>query len=182
MATYSGTNLTYETVCKADTGSLERLMREGSAPAQDSLAGYAFRGYNTSLTTEIIRTRKFFKCFEWDAAKPSRLVGFNQVAKQNGIGNPWLEKMRNGEPVRQGHYEAYPVRSNERDSKYPHSLLLNYGAGDNPIYEPAQLLRDYLVQISADNADLLLGKAFGSLGPIRLPMGYFVLERHHQLP
>lgn len=182
MAISTGTNLDYKTVCKADTGSLERLMREGSAPDRDSIAGFAFRGYNVSLSTEIIRVRKFFKCFEWDAANPKRLIGYNLVVKQNGIDNPWLEKMRRGEPIRQGCYEAYPVRSSERDNKYPHALLLNYGAGDNPAYEPAQLLRDYLVQVSAENPDLLLGKAYGSLGPIRLPMGFFVLERHHSLP
>jgi hypothetical protein len=36
-------------------------------------------------------------------------------------------------------------------------------------------LRDYLVRLSDD---LYLGKAYVALGPGRLPVSYFVLERH----
>jgi len=34
----------------------------------------------------------------------------------------------------------------------------------------------------ADSDDLLLGKAYFALGPLRLPVSYFVLERRRPLP
>ncbi|MEJ2362959.1 MAG: hypothetical protein P8Z75_16395 [Gammaproteobacteria bacterium] len=45
------------------------------------------------------------------------------------------------------------------------------------ILSPDPFLRDYLVQVDADNEDLYLGKAFVALGPKRVFVSYFVLER-----
>jgi hypothetical protein len=38
-------------------------------------------------------------------------------------------------------------------------------------------LRDFLVKVSADSSDLLLGKAYLALGVIRPFVGYFILRR-----
>jgi hypothetical protein len=54
-------------------------------------------------------------------------------------------------------------------------LLLDYGLGGNGPFGPP--LRDYIVQVYPDNADLLLGKAYLALGPLRIPAGFFILER-----
>ena len=68
----------------------------------------------------------------------------------------------------------------EKDNLYPNALLLNYGKGNNPPFDPSSFLRDYLVQVDPENDDLLLGKAFVALGPARLFVSYFVLERYNQ--
>ena len=69
------------------------------------------------------------------------------------------------------------VRAGGRDDRYPQALLLDYGCGRNPAFDPSALLRDYLVQVDPRDPDLLLGHAFLALGPARVAAGYFVLER-----
>ena len=61
------------------------------------------------------------------------------------------------------------------DARYPKALLLDYSLGGNGLFGPP--LRDYVVQIYPDDPDLLLGKAYVALGPLRVPVGFFVLKR-----
>ena len=70
------------------------------------------------------------------------------------------------------------VDATATDNHYLHGLLLDYGKGDNPFYDPSAGLRDYLVQVDADNPDLFLGKAYFALGAARVPtFSFFILER-----
>ena len=56
-------------------------------------------------------------------------------------------------------------------------VLLDYGRGPNPPWEPSRVLRDYLVRVERGSDEVLLGKAYLALGPVRVPTSYFVLER-----
>ena len=56
-------------------------------------------------------------------------------------------------------------------------MLLNYGKGGNAAFDPTQVLRDYVVQVDPKNPDLLLGKAYGAIGPLHIPTNFFILER-----
>jgi hypothetical protein len=58
-----------------------------------------------------------------------------------------------------------------------HALLLDYGRGHNRWYELSSVLRDYLVRVNPGSDELLLGKAYAKLGPVRIPVSYFLLER-----
>jgi hypothetical protein len=58
-----------------------------------------------------------------------------------------------------------------------HALLLDYSRADNPTYAPERGLRDYLVQLEAESPDLYLGKAYYALGPLRIAISFFLLER-----
>jgi hypothetical protein len=156
---------------------LEAALRKGTAPTFDSIAGWEFSGYNTPQITKLLGIRKFRKGFY---RVPSGAVhGYNVKIEQNGGPlEPWVPVERGGEPATLGYYDVKPVAPGSKDALYPNALLLDYNSGRNPFYDPAGLLRDYLVQVDPQNPDLLLGKAYLALGPVRVPAGgYFILQR-----
>ena len=63
---------------------------------------------------------------------------------------------------------------------YLHALLLDYGKGGNKPWDPMAAIRDYIVQVDPESPDLLLGKAYIALGPLRVHTNYFILERHRR--
>jgi hypothetical protein len=99
--------------------------------------------------------------------------GYNSPVKNNVLDGRWHVA-----PKRFGFYEVARVDPTARDNVYLHAALLDYGKGGNPMLDPSALLRDYLVQVDATNPDLYLGKAYGALGPLRIPTNFFILERH----
>ncbi len=171
-----GAKLDYLSLTTASNGFLEEVLRAGIVPDVDKLAGWEFRGFNTLDLTGMIGIRKFKKGFykEGDALK-----GYNVKIKQKGgLLDEWEDIVKDGQSAKHGYYDVMPVTDAEKDNLYPNSLLLNYGASDrNPKADPSRFLRDYLVQVDADNDDLYLGKAFVALGPKRVFVSYFVLER-----
>ncbi len=171
--------VTYVDLAMAPNAVLEEYMRKGEAPDVRKLVGYQFRGYNTLDLTTVLGFRKFKKGFfaeEEPKHDRSPIWGYNVDVLQNGLGEPWIPK----DKAPYGFYRVYPVDPGEKDNLYPNALLLNYGQGKNPPMDPSAFLRDYLVQVSPDNDDLLLGKAFVALGPMRIFVSYFVLERYNQ--
>lgn len=100
------------------------------------------------------------------------VFGYNSPVIQNALDQPWHVK-----PKRFGFYRVAPVDPTSRDNAYLHAVLLDYGRGGNARLDPTQGLRDYLVQVDADNDDLYLGKAYYAVGPVRVPTSFFVLER-----
>ena len=154
---------------------LERVFQRGCQPDLDALVGWEFRGINhLPLNALPIATlagiKKFVKGFYRD--EDGRVMGYNSAVKMNALDGRWQTSTK-----RYGFYEVAPVDATSRDNKYLHAVLLNYGKGDNPIYDPSRLLRDYLVQVDKDNPDLYLGKAYGAIGPLRIPTNFFILER-----
>jgi hypothetical protein len=99
-------------------------------------------------------------------------MGYNSPVKNNALDGRWIVA-----PKKFGYYEVAPVDPTAHDNKYLHAVLLNYGKGGNPALDPSQVLRDYVVQVDANNPDLLLGKAYGAFGPLRIPTNFFILER-----
>lgn len=180
----NGERYDYNALCLATNDQLEEVFRLGMPPEMASLAGWEFKGYNMFEPTELVGLRKFKKGFYLE--DPSRnpalgISGYNVQIHANTLGEPWIDKTKKGEPIRHGWYDVYPVSLSETDNKYPNALLVNYGLSPkNYIVDPSRLLRDYLVQVYTDNTDLLLGKAYGSLGPMRLSLNFFALERHNE--
>ena len=174
--------LSYETLAGSDDEALEQVIAQGGMPDFDELEGWEFRGYNVNPASELIRARKFKKGFYADPADPAVMRGYNVKVEQNGLLNPWVDQLQHGSPVRHALYAVYPVRANEKDNLYPQALMLNYGMGQNPPLDPSRVLRDYLVQVSPDNTDLYLGKAYAAIGPFRSFGGWFILERYNRAP
>jgi len=176
------TKLSYETLAGSDDEALEWVLLRGSMPDFAELDGWEFRGYNVNPASELIRARKFKKGFYADPADASVARGYNVKVEQNGLLNPWIDQLKHGAPVRHALYAVYPVRADEKDNLYPNALMLNYGMGQNPPFDPSRVLRDYLVKVSPDNDDLFLGKAYAAIGPLRSFGGWFVLERYNRAP
>jgi len=170
----------HSALCLLSDERLEEVFRQGTCPDSDSLAGWEFNGFNTGTLAFAIR--KFRKGFFSDPESvEGEIGGYNVNISQNGLLNPWIAPLKKGSPVRHSYYRVYPTRSEEVDNLYPNGVLLNYSCDRTPFWNPASLLRDYLVQVYPDNPDLLLGKAYAALpGGKRLFVSFFVLERSNR--
>lgn len=154
---------------------LEKVFVRGATPDLDALVGWEFRGINhlplnVLPVANLLGIKKFVKGFF--RAEDGRVMGYNSPTKNNVLDGRWHVAAK-----RFGFYEVYPVDPTARDNRYLHAVLLNYGKGENPALDPSQVLRDYVVQVDANNPDLFLGKAYGAFGPIRIPTNFFILER-----
>jgi hypothetical protein len=173
-------DLTFEALCKTGNRELMRLLRQGTPPALSDLVGYEFRGYNTNPATELLRIRKFKKGFAEDPHDPDALAGYNVTVRQNGLVSPWLPRMRRGEPHRHSLFAVRPLRPGE-PAKHPNALLLDYKLPGKLPADPSWLLTDYLVQISPENPDLLLGVGYGAVGPVFVFGSFFIAERYNPI-
>jgi hypothetical protein len=157
---------------------LERVFLDGSTPDLDKIAGWEFRGLNSPTWARMLGIKKFIKGF-YKKGDDDGVYGYNCPAVQNKLGEPWIARPDDENPKRFGFYKVEPVDPGARDNEYLHSVLLDYGKGGNPRTDPSKGLRDYLVQVDADNEDIYLGKAYFAIGPLRLPtFSFFILERH----
>jgi hypothetical protein len=168
--------------------ALERMLVRGQAPDLVSLAGWAFRGLNTPPWARLLGIRKFIKGFDAPAGLQAQgaplreLRGYNCAVVQNAVDEPWIGRPDPARPERFGYYRVGAVEPSARDNAYLHAVLLDYGRGGNARLDPARGLRDYLVQVDPERPDLFLGKAYYALGPARLGVSFFVLERHRPVP
>jgi hypothetical protein len=180
----NGQKYDYISLCLASDAELENVMKTGIQPSLEKIAGWEFKGYNTLDLTAVLGFRKFKKGFYADDPEKTKnegIAGYNVKIIQNFLGDSWADqKGKDGNSIKHGFYRAYPVRLNEIDNKYPNGVLINYKLGKNFPADPTRLLRDYLVQPYSDNDDLYLGKAYLALGPMRIFVSYFVLERHNK--
>jgi hypothetical protein len=154
---------------------LEKVFQRGVMPSLDDLVGWEFRGVNhlplnVLPIANLVGIKKFLKGFF--RTEDGRIMGYNSPVKNNALDGRWHVAAK-----RFGFYEVAPVDPTSRDNKYLHAVLLNYGKGGNPAYDPSQVLRDYVVQVDANNPNLFLGKAYGAFGPLRIPTNFFILER-----
>ena len=159
---------------------LEAMLVGGDTPSLEGMSGYEYCGYNISPTTALLGIRKFVKAF-FEMADGS-VYGCNTPAVQNGLNGPWIAEPSETAPRRYAFFSVSPVDPEARDNAYLHALLLNYGRGGNPWYDPSGRLRDYLVRCVPGSEELLLGKAYFALGPMRVAASFFVLERRRPMP
>lgn len=165
----------FEFLAKASDAELEGFLKKGRVPDPKKLAGNIFRGYNTPPWASLLGIRKFVKGF---FEGQTSVEGFNIPVKQNGFAAPWVLRPHPENPKRFGFYRVVRVQADSQDNHYPNALLLDYGASHrNFSLAPERVLRDYLVHPFADDPDVLLGKAYLALGPARVPVSFFILER-----
>ncbi|MDQ4078148.1 MAG: hypothetical protein M3220_18115 [Chloroflexota bacterium] len=166
----------FQRVATLDRRALEVLMVQGERPELDALPGWEYRGMNIGIPARLLRIQKFIKGF---LRLPSgEVCGYNVRVRQNGPTAPWVTIPIDEAPRRFGFYRVTPVTPAERDNAYLHALLLDYGQGGNGRLNPLSTLRDYLVRVAPGSDDLLLGKAFMAVWQLRVPVGYFLLERY----
>lgn len=165
----------YLEIGRRSARELEETFLRGSMPDLDALIDWEFRGMNVGVLPRLARIRKFVKGFE--RREGDKVFGYNRPVEQNRVTSPW-----NAGERRFGWYRVAPVDPTARDNTYLHAALLDYGRGENPLWDPSRGLRDYLVQVESGDRDLYLGKAFYAAGPARLPLSFFVLERLRPAP
>jgi hypothetical protein len=170
---------------RASHADLERVFVRGATPVLDDLVGWEFRGINHPAWARLAGIKKFVKGFyrkadapdRRDAGALDRVMGYNCPVAQNVLDGRWHTLPSDTAPKRFGFYEVAPVDPTSRDNAYLHAVLLDYGKGGNKLWDPTRGIRDYLVQVEPGNPDLLLGKAYYALGPIRVHSNFFILER-----
>lgn len=170
---------TFEALCEASEQTLEKVLRYGLSPKREELEGYEFRGKNPPFFARLLGIQKFIKGF-FD--HQGQLFGYNVPVVQDRSTRVWRALPEHERPKRFGFFEVAPVELQSRDNKYPNAWLLDYGKGQNPAYDPSQVLRDYIIQVEPGNPQLLLGKATLKLGPARVATNFFVLERLRPAP
>jgi len=165
-------------LARASRRELEQAFQRGTTPDLEALVGWEFRGIN--CISRLTGLQKFVKGMF--RGEDGRVMGYNIRANQNVLDGRWHLRPSDDAPRRFGFYEVSPVDPTARDNHYLHALLLDYGKGGNPPWDVTAGLRDYLVQVDANNPDLLLGKAYYAVGPARAAMNFFILERHRHGP
>jgi hypothetical protein len=163
---------------RATRSELERTFVRGATPDLDQLVGWEFRGINQPAWARAAGIKKFIKGFF--RTEDGRVMGYNCPVEQNVLDGRWRAKPDDAAPKRFGFYEVAAVDATHRDNAYLHAVLLDYGRGGNHRLDPTNGLRDYLIQVDADNPDLFLGSAYYALGPARLHTNFFILERHRR--
>ncbi|MGE0707391.1 MAG: hypothetical protein AB7N76_04425 [Planctomycetota bacterium] len=168
----------YRALGRSSQAELERVFVRGDTPDPHALAGWEYRGLNVAFWAEHSPIQKFVKGFYED--QDGQVWGYNEPVVQDGPDAPWTAKPRDDDPKRFGFYRVDRVDPAARDNAYLHAILLDYGRGGNFPLDPAGRLRDYVVRVNAGSDELLLGKAYLALGPLRVPSNFFVLERRRE--
>lgn len=168
----------YRRLCTAPTADLDRVFAAGTAPVVAELCGWEFYGYNTGAIAGPLGIRKFKKAFFPRTKGRAPAGGYNCKVKPTGLDGPW----QNGGPggAYQGFYDVLPGADGRAVAAHDNALFLDYGRTGNSLFE-GSFLRDFLVQPEAGEPDVFLGKAYASLGPLTLPVSYFVLQRANRL-
>lgn len=171
---------TFQKLVQADRATHEDLVLRQPAPPFESIEGWEFKGWNClyPIATVYMKPAGFTRFIKGFFRKPgsdaTKLHGYNIQVARGRVDEPWWEKKKGGKPKRHSFYEVLPPGAGEKfREKYPQAHYLNYGVPENGILDGKDI-RDFLVQVTPD---LLLGKAYFSLGPLRFPASFFVLER-----
>lgn len=165
----------FRELATSSSRELELVMRRSVAPPLDSIAGHQWGGYNTPPGSRLLGIRKFIKVF---VRTPEGVEGHNFRAKGASLDEPWQPRGRDAYASRTGLYRVRPSGAHGR-SPYAHALLIDYGSfAGQPWFVGA--IRDYLVQPDPAAPDVLCGKAYFQFGRVRMPAGYFILQRLKQ--
>jgi hypothetical protein len=169
----------YLALVAAPTRRLTKVMRRGGTPDVDALSGWEWRGTNLPATSRLLGIRRFIKGFD---TRDGRALGYNVSVVGSDLTSPWTERAQRDGRREWARFTVTPVDAAATDNRYLNALLLDYGAVQTPEAGLARRLRDYLVQVSRGSDELLLGHAFLAVANLRIPVGWFALERLQQIP
>lgn len=162
-------------VASLPSRELETLVVRGEPPSLEAIVGWEYRGMNTPQWAKFVGIKKFVKGF-YKAG--TEAYGYNEPVVQGRQDAPWRAKPTDDSPRRFGFFWVGSPDPTSRDNAYLNSILLDYARGKGFPIDPTKTLRDYVVRVEKGSDDILLGKAFVAVGPARVPVSYFVLERH----
>lgn len=177
---------------------LEQLLKQGTAPAFSSIVSHEFRGWNVfgdalargfGTAMGIQRFAKGFFARDVvvdDTAAGHKTIdalpfieGYNVKIQRGTADEPWTAIPDDAAPTRHSFFRV--AKANEgaaRLGRHMTALLLDYSLGNpTPGLLEGRGLRDFVVLPDPDNPDLLLGKAYMTIGPVTSAVGFFVAER-----
>ena len=159
--------------------SLAAMLAAGHPIDPRALEGFGYRGISLGVSDLVVRFswRTFQKTFHRDAR--GRLVGWNVRAEQRGL-SATTEPMRtrDGNPTTFGYYEVVGCEGRRTPLAPDGALLIDYGRGNNGIFDVMRTLRDPIVALEPGSVERLLGWSYVELGPLRVRTpSYFLLER-----
>lgn len=173
----NGERYTFASITEQKRAVHEELFQRGTLPDMNVISGWQYQGWNLSLMALMMGIRRFTKGLQTNttgSGDNAELNGYNLWIKQQGGPNDtWVPSA----PHRHGFYKVSRSALSRTEFKHPHALLLDYGRGGNPWYQPAKVLRDYIVQVYPNDPTLLIGKAYVALGGLRIFGGNFVMRR-----
>lgn len=167
--------LTRDTLLSLSPSALRRALADGHPVDPAALDDTWYRGTSLGLWgwVEALTWKTFAKTFHHDPVTGARR-GWNVRLHQDGLDAPARPLERAGVPLTFGHYA---IRATDA------GVLLDYGAGGNPWYDPSRLVRDPLVALAPSDPSRLLGYTCLALGGLRVPTpSWFLLERIGPLP
>ena len=129
-------------------------------------------------TSRLLGIRRFIKGFR---SINGTVHGYNVSVTGTDLDLPWVARLQRG-GRREWAPFAVTLADRTADGPYSDALLLDYGAVENPEPGLPRRLRDYLVAVSPGSDEILLGQAYVVLGRLRVPVGWFVLERLGRIP
>ncbi len=183
-------NHSFQSLTSLGNDELDRVLEAGVPPAFSSIAGSEFRGWNVfgdfmgRAVGTVLGIQRFAKGFfardaGGDVDGLEAIEGYNVKIQRGTKDEPWTAIPDDARPTRFGFYKVWKAGLGDgRLGRHPNALLLDYSQG-NPkpgLFEGGGL-KDFVVQVSADNPNLLLGKAYMMLGPVSTPPSFFVIER-----
>lgn len=164
-------------VMRWSAAELDRAMRTGGPIDLEVLADGVYDGISLNLPKPILALTwlKFQKVF---AREPDgSLRGWNAKILQSPIDAPWELETKRGRPMTYGHYRVRPASDYAMPRPYgAGGVLLDYGLGVHPRFDPTARVRDPLVALD-DTSELLLGWTYLDLGVTRVGTPSFFLLR-----
>lgn len=161
-----------------------RLLRAGYAIDPARLDDHEYRGISLGLPAFVERMtwKTFQKTFHRDP-ETGNLRGWNVRVEQRGLdAESTPQKGKDGERVTFGHYRVVPIDPDRTPRGVKTGLLLDYGQGQNPLFDLTSAARDPLVAVNEGSVDLLLGWSYLEIGPLHLGTpSFFALEREGPL-
>jgi len=163
---------------RLNSSTLKEFMNKGTEPDKDFLSGYLYRGLNVGFLARLIGRRKFIKYFkDFPISSLLAFLGNNFMVKQNDPDEEYIKLFKDGSPIPEGYFLIEVAEDNREWNHYQDAIFLDYGKGNNKRYQPAKLLRDYLVQPFPGNKEILLGHAYFAIFGFKVPFTFFILER-----
>lgn len=170
--------MTLDDLLALDRPGLLRALKQGHPIDPAAMADVEYLGVSLGMPGWIDRLawKTFMKTFHHDPALGLR--GWNVRLEQDGLDAAPRPMEKDGQRITFGHYAVRPIAPSDVYRDIEEGLMLDYGAGGNPWWDPAGLIRDPLVALHPGETDLLLGWSTVRLGGLMLPTpSYFALRR-----
>jgi hypothetical protein len=162
------TLITVDDLLGMTRSQLYKVLADGHPIEPNALDDCEYNGISLGLPPwmEKLSWKKFKKVFHRDPTHGG-LRGWNVAAVQNGLDEDWIDATRKGQPQTYWHYVVVSPGCHPLPGPYEKGLLIHYGWGGNNLLSTMHVMRDPLLAVNPDSADLLLGYSYVEMGWFR---------------